>query len=140
MTQIPLTLFKSACIGTILLGLVGAAAALPALAGPWQLFVDAVKWPVDGGQSVASSEARLLSAISGGLTVGLGVMMLSLAQGPLGKGEAWAKRAILQGLTTWVLVDSTASFLAGWPENVLLNLVFYAMLAGPVFALKADRG
>ena len=62
-----LTLLKTACLGTLLIGLIAAAGSHPALSGPWSLLLDAVKWPVDGAQSAASSEARILSAIGGGL-------------------------------------------------------------------------
>jgi hypothetical protein len=126
-----LTLLKTACLGTFLIGLIAAAASYPALSGPWSLLLDAVKWPVDGAQSAASSEARILSAIGGGLTCGWAVMLYGLAAGPIARGDGDAKRLFVVGVLTWFGIDSLASLAAGWPGNVALNLVFAAMLLAP---------
>jgi hypothetical protein len=126
-----LTLLKTACIGTFLIGLVAAAASVPALAGPWNLLLDAVRWPLDGLQSAASDEARLLSAIGGGLTCGWAVMLYGLAAGPIARGDADASRLFVTGVLTWFTIDSLASAAAGWPGNIALNLVFAALLLTP---------
>jgi hypothetical protein len=131
MNPLPLALLKTACIGTFLIGLVAAAAAHPALAAPWALLMDLVQWPVDGAQSVNASEARILSAIGGGLTCGWSVMLYGLAAGPLARGDREARGLFVVSVLTWFTVDSLASFAAGWPGNVVLNSVFAATLLVP---------
>jgi hypothetical protein len=126
-----LTLLKTACISTFLFGLTGAAASLPALAAPWSLLLDLARWPLDGAQSAGSSEARILSAIGGGLTCGWAVMMYGLVSGPISRGDGDMKRLFIASVLTWFTIDSLASFAAEWPGNVVLNLVFAAMLLAP---------
>jgi hypothetical protein len=137
MTGRNLALLKTACLGTFLIGLVAAAASHPALSGPWSLLLDAVRWPIDGAQSAASSEARVLSAIGGGLTCGWAVMLYGLAAGPIARGDAEARRLFVAGVLTWFAIDSLASLAAGWPGNVALNLVFVAMLLAPFLLDRA---
>lgn len=138
MKPLPLALLKAACIVTFLAGLMGAAAAHPGLAGPWALLMDLVQWPIDGAQNVASSEARILSAIAGGLTCGWSVMLYGLAAGPFARGDAHLRGLFVASVLTWVTIDSLASLAAGWPGNVVLNLVFAAMLLAP-FAMDRSR-
>jgi hypothetical protein len=130
-TPLSLSLLKIACVGTFIAGLVAAAAAHPALAAPWALLMDLVQWPIDRAQSVASSEARILSAIGGGLTCGWSVMLYGLAAGPIARGDRDIRGLFVASVLTWFTVDSLASFAAGWPGNVVLNLVFAAMLLAP---------
>jgi hypothetical protein len=44
----------------------------------------------------------------------------------------------IASVLTWFSIDSTASFAAGWPGNVLLNLLFAALLLTP-FLLGGSR-
>lgn len=131
MNPLPLALLKTACIAAFLIGLAAAAAAYPPLAGPWNLFLDLGKWPLDGTQSAASSEARILSAIGGGLTCGLMVILYGLVSGPIARGNREVRGLYVKGVLTWFCIDSTASFAAGWPGNVALNILFAVMLLGP---------
>lgn len=138
MTGFPLTLLKTACLGTFLIGIIAAAASHPALAGPWSLLMDVIQWPIDGAQSAASSEARILSAIGGGLTCGWAVMLYGLAAGPIARGDRDARGLFVASVLTWFGIDSSASLAAGWPGNVVLNLGFAAMLLTP-FLLGKPR-
>lgn len=138
MTAFPLTLLKAACVATFLVGLLAAAAAFPPLAAPWSLLMDIIQWPMDGAQSAASSEARILSAIGGGLTCGWAAMLYGLAAGPIARGDRDARGLFVGSVMIWFTVDSLASFAAGWPGNVLLNLGFAAMLLTP-FLLDRSR-
>jgi hypothetical protein len=140
MTGLPLASLKGACLGTFLLGLIAAAASHPALAGPWSLLMDLVQWPIDGAQSAASSEARILSAIGGGLTCGWAVMLYGLAAGPIARGDRDARGLFAASVLTWFGIDSAASLLAGWPGNVLLNVVFAALLLTPFLLGKPHAG
>ena len=131
MRPLPLSLLKIACVSTFIVGLVAAAAAHPMLAAPWALLMDLVQWPIDGAQSVASSEARILSAIGGGLTCGWSVMLYGLAAGPIARGDRDMRGLFVGSVLTWFTVDSIASFAADWPGNVVPNIVFAAMLLVP---------
>jgi hypothetical protein len=131
MNGMPLSMLKAACLVTIAAGLVGAAASHPLTAAPWTLLMDVLQWPLDRGQSVASSEARVLSAIGGGLSVGWGVLLYLLAAGPVARGEQDASRMFITSVLAWFTVDSIASLAAGWPGNVALNIVFLAALTAP---------
>ncbi len=131
MSGLALNLLRTACFATFLVGLVAAAASHPALAAPWSLLMDIVQWPIDGGQSASSSEARILSAIGGGITCGWSVILYGLASGPIANGDRDARRLFIASVLTWFAVDCLASLAAGWPGNVLLNLSFAAMLLTP---------
>jgi hypothetical protein len=137
MNGLPLTLLKAACLSTFLFGLIGAAASIPAAAAPWSMFLDLARWPLDGAQSAASGEARILSAIAGGLTCGWAVMLFGLAAGPIARGDREMRSLFVAGVLTWFGIDSLASLAAGWPGNAALNVLFAAMLLTP-FLL--DRG
>ena len=131
MKPVPLALLKGACLVIFLAGLMGAAAAVPALAAPWALLLDLTQWPVDGAQNVAASEARILSAIAGGLTCGWSVMFYGLAAGPIARGDRDIRALAVASVLTWFTVDSLASVAAGWAGNVVVNLVFAGMLLVP---------
>jgi hypothetical protein len=138
MNGLPLTLLKTACIGTFLIGLAAAAASVPALAGPWTLLMDIVRWPVDGAQNAASDEARILSAIGGGVICGWAMILYGLAVGPIARGDRDARGLFVTSVLTWFAIDSTASFAAGWPGNVVMNLLFAAMLLMPFMINRSE--
>lgn len=107
------------------LGAHPATVALPAFLG------DIIFWPVDGLQTSQTSEAYLLSAISGGIMIGWGIMLWALAGEGMRLAPTFAKRTILTSVSAWFIVDSAGSILAGAPLNVLGNLVFLALLSLP---------
>ncbi|MGI9410175.1 MAG: hypothetical protein ACR2OV_08875, partial [Hyphomicrobiaceae bacterium] len=55
-------------------GVVIAMAAYPPTAGIARFLLDLVIWPVDGVQAISGPEMRLLSAVSGGVMVGWGIL------------------------------------------------------------------
>jgi hypothetical protein len=123
----------------IAFGFMAAAAAVPALSWPMLLFTDIVLWPWDGAQSLASPEARLLCAIGGGLTVGLGVAMWMLATRLYPRDPALAHAIMMTSMGSWFVVDSACSVLAGASVNALLNVGFFLMIAVPLSrAAKAE--
>jgi hypothetical protein len=119
--------------GFIAFGLMAAAAAVPALSGPMLLFTDLVIWPMDGAQSLASPEARLLCAIGGGLTVGIGVALWMVATRLYPRDPALAHSIMMGSVGSWFAVDSTCSVLAGAPVNALLNVGLFLMIAVPLW-------
>ena len=120
---------------TLGFGLLIGAAAIPALQGPVNLMVDLIYFPVDAGQSVDTVSARLFSAITGGLMVGLGVMLWVVATELCPREPALGRRLILLGIGSWYVVDSSMSIAAGAPLNVLFNTGFLLVFVLPAWGL-----
>ncbi|MFM2421725.1 MAG: hypothetical protein RL291_255 [Pseudomonadota bacterium] len=118
--------FKIA-VGILLIafGIGTAAASVPQLSEPARLFVDLVFWPLDGKQSLASSEARLLAGILGGVLIGWGVTLVLVADRV---APSVAKPILATGIWSWFVVDSTASTLAGSPLNAIVNALILGAL------------
>ena len=124
---------------TLAAGLLIGAAAIPALQGPVNLMVDLIYFPVDSAQSVDAVSARLLSAITGGLMVGLGVMLWVVATELCPREPALGRRLILLGVGSWYVVDSSMSVAAGAPLNVLFNSGFLLIFVLPAWGLGDTR-
>ncbi len=120
---------------TVSFGLLMAAAAIPALHGPTEVLLDLVFFPVDQGQTMETASARLLTAITGGLMTGLGVMLWLVATELCPREPALGRRLILLGIGSWFVVDSSMSVAAGAPLNVLLNTGFLLIFVVPAWRL-----
>lgn len=132
--SIALRLLKASCLATIGIGVIAVAATVPALDAPWRFIFDLTRF--EFGATALSSEARILSAISGGMLIGWGAMLYALASGPIAGGDAVARRVFTLSVLAWFTFDSLGSLLAGWPGNVVLNLVFLELLLGPIWLLS----
>lgn len=130
------TWLKVASAIVIGFGLVIAISALPAASGPMRFMLDAVFWPVDGAPAGQSHEIRLLSAISGGIMTGWGVLLWQLASRLLPREPELARNLILTSIITWFVIDSAGSIAAGVSLNALLNVGFLAMFVAPLWRLK----
>ena len=97
-------------------------------------FFDVAHWPFHAAPDALGPSERLMIAISGGLTVGLGAMIFGLAREVLPVAPVEARRVIRWGAWGWFAVDSTFSVVAGSPFNVVLNLSFLAMMVVPLGA------
>ena len=139
MNPVPILLLKLACLSTIVTGLVSAAASHPAGDGLWALLFDILQWPVDGGQGAFSSEARVLNAVCGGILAGWGALMYWLVSGPIPEGVQGARGAMVASVMIWFVTDSAGSLAAGWPGNVVLNVLFLIAFIGPLAALPRQR-
>lgn len=130
------TWLEAASLFTLIFGLLIAAAALPAAQAFLWMFIDIVFWPLDGAQTLAASESRLLSAISGGVLAGWGATLWLLVRRLFVREPALVKSIILTGAITWFVIDSTGSVAAGAPLNAVLNiaslLLFLIPLRGPI--------
>jgi hypothetical protein len=124
---------KIASVITVGFGLLLAVAAIPAMGGPAEFLLDLVYFPVDGTQTVDSSAARLLNAITGGLMTGLGVMTFLIADELMPREPALARRILLAGIGAWYLIDSSMSIAAGAPLNAVFNTGFLLMFFLPVW-------
>jgi hypothetical protein len=118
-------------------GLATASATLPATNAILALFVDLVFWPFDGTQSLVSPEARLLSGVLGGITLGWGMLLWLTSSKVFPTHPVLARQMILTSTLTWFVVDSVASVIAGAALNVVPNLVFLALFWMPLWRKSA---
>jgi hypothetical protein len=117
---------------TFLTGVALAVSAWPPLAAPVRLLADLLIWPLDGAQTLAAAETRLMLAISGGVMAGWGAMIWQLAGTGFTRHPDETRRIILSSLLIWFAIDSTASVLAGAAVNVIANLAFLALFLVPL--------
>ncbi|MGI9409275.1 MAG: hypothetical protein ACR2OV_04330, partial [Hyphomicrobiaceae bacterium] len=97
-----------------------------------RFLLDLVIWPVDGVQAISGPEMRLLSAVSGGVMVGWGILLWLVATRLYPKDPVLARTLILASIGTWFLIDSLASIVAGAPLNALLNVSFLVLFSWPL--------
>ena len=121
---------------TAITGLALALAAIPVLNLPVRLLADLLIWPLDQGQTLGTSETRLVLAIGGGVMVGWGLMIWQLAGEPMQRAPDATRAIIRTSILVWFLVDSLASVAAGVPLNVLGNVVFLALFLVPMRASR----
>lgn len=125
---------------TIGFGIIIAAAAIPALQAPTALLLDLVYLPLDGAPSTDGSATQLLSAISGGVLVGWGLMMWLLATTLYAKEPAPCRKIILTSIITWFVVDTSMSIAAGAMFNAFFNIGFLLVFALPVWNPVPQQG
>ena len=104
----------------------------PATAGLTRAFTDLVVWPFDGGQTLAASEVRVYTAISGGVLAGWGWALWLLAGEGMARAPDLTRRIWVGSVLVWFAVDSAGSLAARVPLNLVGNLAFLALLLGPV--------
>lgn len=116
--------------GGILLGIgvLFALAALPFLHPFARVFLKVAYWPIHSVPNDLAVPVPLLIGITGGLTAGLGGMHWALGThvAPLSPDAAAKVSRIVAW--TWFCTDSAASVLVGAPFNVVLNLLFLALI------------
>jgi hypothetical protein len=127
---------KTAAIIVILFGPIVSLAAHPLTAALNGMFVDLAFWPFDGQPTMEAPATRLLSAITGGLTLGWGMMIYLLAAKLYHKDPQLTGSIILTSILTWFVTDSIGSAVAGAPANALINTVFLAMFLVPILGSK----
>lgn len=121
------TQLKVASAIVIGFGILGVLATHPATSEPMRMLYDVAFWPGTGARSVAAPETKLALAISGGLTIGWGVMLWLVATQLYPREPKLTRTIILASVGTWFAVDSAASVVAGAPFNTMLNLMFLLM-------------
>jgi hypothetical protein len=127
------------CASAVLMigfGLMFALAAHPATASLGTLFLDALIWPLDGGQSFAGREVRIVTAIGGGITAAWGVLVWMVAGHILPENPALGRGILVKCLLAWFVVDSTASILAGVPQNAAANVLFLLVFLYPLLRME----
>lgn len=112
------------------LGLALAAAAWTPLYPLAKLFLNLAHWPFSNAPDIAGPTDRLLFAISGGLTAGIGAMMWTVGNEVMPEAPQAGRKVIMYSALSWFAVDSTFSVVAGSPTNAVLNLIFLALMLG----------
>lgn len=105
-----------------------------------KLFLNLAHWPFAGAPDVAGSSSRLLLAIGGGLTTGMGAMMWMISREVMPVAPQAGRKVVLYSALPWFAVDSTFSILAGSPANAVLNLIFLALMLGSLNFKKLKAG
>lgn len=70
--------------------------------------------------------------------VGWGALMLLLVRNFSQDHHAKLRRCLLIGLVLWFVIDSTGSFLAEMPGNVLLNVGFLLFFLPPLVLVRKE--
>ncbi|MEM6661612.1 MAG: hypothetical protein AAF666_05480 [Pseudomonadota bacterium] len=96
------------------------------------LFLDLALMPFDGAQDYAKPETRLLSAIAGGVTAGLGAAVYLLADTIMPLHPQAGRRIILNMMICWFVVDSIGSVIAGAWFNVVFNCIIFLGVTWPL--------
>lgn len=112
------------------LGIALSAAVLSPLYPLAKLFLNLAHWPLSTAPETPDASLRLTMAISGGLTAGIGAMLVSIAAHVMPIAPQAGRKVILQTAIVWFAVDSTFSIVAGSPMNAALNLIFLALMLG----------
>ena len=95
-----------------------------------ELFLNLAHWPFSSAPETADPTVRLLLAIGGGLTAGIGAMIWAVGTEVMPVAPRAGRKVVLYTALTWFVVDSTFSVVAGSPFNAVLNLVFLVMMLG----------
>ena len=116
------------------IGVVFALSALPVFHSVLWLFLQLAYWPMVDVPNTIAVPVGLTVAVAGGLTAGLGATLWALGRyvAPI-SGEAARRCALVMGWS-WFTVDSVASVLLGAPFNVVLNLLFLALILQAAYA------
>ena len=97
-----------------------------------KLFLNLAHWPVSSAPTILDPTGRLMLAVGGGLTAGFGAMMWAVSSEVMPVAPEAGRRVILFSALTWFSIDSALSVVAGSPLNAALNLIFLALMLGPI--------
>lgn len=100
---------------------------------PARLTLDLLSWPLDGLQTYASPDTRVLSALTGGFLLGWGVMIWCLSTWVYDAAPEAVRRAVLAGVLSWFVLDSAGSIASGTVSNAVFNVFFLLLAVGPLW-------
>lgn len=127
-------LMRIGSAGFLFAGVVFATAAFAAVDRPGVLFLDLLKWPLDGDPGALGQDARWLSAVGGGLLVALAVLTALVVAPAIERGDREARRGAVIAILMWFVIDSAGSIAAGVVSNALFNALFGAVYLLPLVA------
>jgi hypothetical protein len=129
-----LTWLQLASLITVITGAIAGLGSHPATDFAWLWLFDLLQWPIDGNPALFSSDAHAINAVLGGVMMGWGLLMFKLARDDLFQEPIRA--AMQAALLFWFVTDSTGSFAADLPGNVVLNGAFLLLFLIPLRLLK----
>jgi len=100
---------------------------------PARWTLDFLSWPIDGIQTYEAPTTRFLSALTGGFLTGWGVMVWCLQKWVYDLAPEPVRKAVLTGIVSWFLVDSTGSIASGNASNAVFNVVVLLIAIGPLW-------
>lgn len=100
---------------------------------PARLSLDILSWPVDGNITMASSETRFLSALTGGFLLGWGITIFCLARWVYDLAPDQVRKSVVTGMCAWFLLDSAGSIASGHVSNAIFNVLVLLLVAGPLW-------
>lgn len=121
---------------TLLSGIGIAAALVPGLERMFNGFLAIVIPGSEGMAALTTTEAKMITAIDGGLLAGFGVMLLLIVVPAIEAGNDVIKRAATIAILVWFVVDGTGSAIAGAPLNIVSNSVFLIAYLVPLFWVR----
>ncbi|MFT4961451.1 MAG: hypothetical protein ACI92Z_002542 [Paracoccaceae bacterium] len=102
------------------------------LAGLMNLFIDLAFMPYDGAQITSSDPTQLMTAITGGMLAGWGLMFWLVTTRIYANDPTLGKTIMLPSILIWFLLDSLVSVIVGAWFNVVMNADFLILIAGPI--------
>lgn len=100
---------------------------------PARWTLDFLSWPLDGAQTYASPETRFLSALTGGVLLGWGVMIWCLSVWVYDSAPEAVRKSVLTGLLAWFVLDSAGSIASGTSSNAIFNIFVLLLAVGPLW-------
>lgn len=84
-------------------------------------------------QQYNAPTTRFLSALTGGFLFGWGVCVWLLQKWVYDAAPEGVRKAVLFGMLSWFVLDSTGSYASGNVSNVFFNIVVLLLLIGPMW-------
>lgn len=97
-----------------------------------KVFFNLAHWPFSSAPASLDPTGRLMLAIGGGLTAGIGAMMMAVSSEVMPVAPDAGRKVILYTALTWFSIDSVFSVVAGSPFNAALNLIFLTLMLGSI--------
>ncbi len=113
---------------------------MPAYSGPARYALDLLTWPLDGFPSYQSQEMWFLSAVTGGVLVGWGVMMWCLSIWLYDLAPEAVRKTYVASILCWFVFDSLGSITSGYWPNAVWNVLFLIVLVGPMWRPAREAG
>jgi len=106
---------------------------MDATSEPARLTLDLLSWPIDGRETYADSDTKLLSALLGGFLLGWGVMIWRVSGSVYDAAPEGVRQAVLTGLLAWFFLDSAGSIAGGHASNAVFNVAILLLAVGPMW-------
>lgn len=119
-------------------GLVFFLGTMASTAEPARLTLDLLSWPIDGATTYTAADTRFLGALTGGFLLGWGVMIWLLSTWVYDKAPKGVRKAVLIGIISWFVLDSSGSIASGNPSNALFNVIVLLGAVGPMWQPAKD--